>query len=89
MSLVVQWLRIHMSIEGDTGLIPGPGKSHMLRGFCTTTSEARALESVLHKKSHCSCTATDQPQLTASRESLCAVMKNQLNQKTKVDLSFI
>ena len=28
-SLVVQWLRIHLAVQGDTGLIPGPGRSHM------------------------------------------------------------
>ena len=28
-SLVVQWLRIHLPMEGTRGSSPGPGRSHM------------------------------------------------------------
>ena len=28
-SQVVQWLRIHLAVQGDTSLIPGPGRSHV------------------------------------------------------------
>ena len=31
-SLVVQWLRIHLTNAGDTGSIPGLERSHMLWG---------------------------------------------------------
>ena len=29
-SLVGQWMRIHLPMQGDVGLIPGPGRSHLL-----------------------------------------------------------
>ena len=32
-SLVVQWLRIHLVMQGDTGSIPGWGRSHMTWGI--------------------------------------------------------
>ena len=36
-SLVVQWLRLRTSNAGDTGSIPGPGRSHMPRGVAKQT----------------------------------------------------
>ena len=30
-SLVAQWLRIRLPLQGDTGSSPGPGRSHMPR----------------------------------------------------------
>ena len=30
-SLVAQWLRIRLPVQGDMGSSPGPGRSHMLR----------------------------------------------------------
>ena len=32
-SLVVQWLRIHLPNAGDTGSIPGLGRSHMPQSY--------------------------------------------------------
>ena len=59
-SLVGQWMRIHLPMQGDMGLIPGPVRSHMLQSNsvrvlqllspCAATTEARAPRTVLYNK---------------------------------------
>ena len=54
-SLVVQWLRIHLPIAGDTGAIPGPGRFHLPWGSWTRAPQLlkpTCLEPMLHKRNH-------------------------------------
>ena len=75
---MVQWLRICLPMQGDTGSIPGPGRFHNLRqlSLLATTTEAPALSSP--------CSATREASTaksTATIKSLHPAMKTQYRQK--------
>ena len=74
---------------GDTGSIPGPGRSHMPRSnraHAPQLLKTARLEPMLrNKRSHCSEKPTlcneEQPPLVATRESPRAATKTQRSQK--------
>ena len=82
---------------GDTGLIPGPGRSHKLRSnfwACTLETESYnywslcALGPMCHKRNHHNEKPMDhneqRPPLASTRESPHAAMKTQHSQKCKI-----
>ena len=90
-SLVVQWLRICLAVEGNTGLTPGPEGSHMPWGNWACVQQLLSLctlEPVFcTKRSHRSekpahCNQRVAP-LTATRESLHVATKTPHSQNQK------
>ena len=82
-SLVIQWQRIHLPMQGT--LVPSPGKIPCAAGQlspCTTTAEP-----VLHRKrSHRSenpSTATIEQPCSPKLKKACAAMKTEHSQKKK------
>ena len=77
------------AIAGNTGLIPGPGRFHVLQAakpVCHNCGSQQALEPVLlNKRSHCKekpkHKTREKTRFTTTRENPCVTMKSQHSHK--------